>query len=190
MEGPFPPLVLASTSPRRADLLRAAGFSFRVVAPEATESIHRHYSPRELVLLNAMRKCRCVARRFPGSLVVGADTVVAIDGMPIGKPPDLAAAHRMLSMLAGREHEVVSGVVLMHLQQSRRVSFIEISRVRMRPMAPEAIERYHARIAPLDKAGAYAAQDEKDEAVAQIEGSRTNVIGLPMERLVEVLCSL
>lgn len=183
------PLVLASTSPRRATLMWEQGWSFQVVPPRTQEIYCRQYSPRELALHNAMLKCRSVARLYPTAIVIGADTVVTLDGTAIGKPRDEEEALRMFTRLAGRTHEVVSGVVVMQGTMGRRASLLEISQVTLRAMAPAAIRAYHARIGPLDKAGAYAAQEDEGEAIAEVRGSFSNVVGLPMERLVELLRS-
>jgi len=180
-------IILASTSPRRAQLLREFNLEFQVVPPEAREIYSRQYSPRELALHNSMLKCRSVARSYPQHIVIGGDTLVTLEGAAIGKPQDEADAQAMLERLSGQTHEVVSGVTVMHLASQHRASFMEISQVTLRQLTLEAILAYHRRIGPLDKAGAYAAQEDEGEAIESINGSISNVIGLPMERLVEVL---
>jgi len=182
-----PSIILASTSPRRAHLMRRSAFSFQIVPPDVREIYSRQYSPRELALHNAMLKSRDVARDYPQSIVIGSDTVVTLEGEAIGKPRDLEDAAAILEKLAGRTHEVVSAVVIMQLSRQLRTSFLEISLVTLKPLTPEAIARYHQRIEPLDKAGAYAAQDDNGEIIERVEGSFTNVVGLPMERLQEAL---
>lgn len=123
-----------------------------------------------------------MARRYPKKVVIAADTLVAIDGEILGKPADLEAATQILRRLSGRVHEVCTAVFLCHLATARSTSFVEISRVRFRRLGDDAIARYFSMIDPLDKAGAYAAQGRGAEIIAAIEGSLSNVIGLPMEK--------
>jgi len=167
--------------------MRQASLSFQVVPPDVREIYSRQYSPRELALHNAMLKCRNVARDYPQSIVIGSDTVVTLEGEAIGKPRDLEDAALILKKLSGRTHEVVSAVVIMHLSRQLRTSFLEISQVTLKPLSPEEITRYHQRIEPLDKAGGYAAQEDEGEIIERVEGSFSNVVGLPMERLHEAL---
>ena len=174
--------ILASASPRRRELLAAAGFDFRVVVADV-EEIEDIEDPATLVRTNALLKARAVAASHPDALVLGADTTVALDGKIYGKPADLAEARAMLLALAGRTHEVVTGVALIH--GGREHVFHETSRVTFRrDIDPTA---YFSRVNPLDKAGAYAAQEHADEIIERIEGCRDNVIGLPVKRLVEEL---
>ena len=185
---PFPahPLVLASSSPRRSALLREHGYAFEVVAPEGVvETAPGHLSPGETVLANARRKARAVARRRPDAIVIGVDTEVFFEGGVLGKPADMDAAFAMLSGLNGRTHEVYSGVWI--AGQGRERGFIEVTRVHFHRRTDRELRRYLARISPLDKAGTYSAQDDRGDMIAQTEGSFSNVIGLPMERLAAEL---
>ena len=134
-----------------------------------------------------MRKAAEVARITPGAVVVGADTLVTLDGRVIGKPIDLTDATKILRRLSGRVHEVWTSVFICHAGSGQTHSFQEISQVHFRKLNQRAIANYLAKVDPLDKAGAYAAQDDRGEIIDHVEGSFTNVIGLPMETLVEAL---
>jgi septum formation protein len=180
-------LVLASASPRRQELLRQGGVPFDVVPATVAECDPGHLTTVEVCLLNAHRKARVVAKRHPDRLVLAADTLVALGSRRFGKPSDPAEARRMLTELAGRTHEVVTGVALLELRTHRERLFAETTLVSFRPLREEQINGYLALINPLDKAGAYAIQDHGELIVDEIRGSYTNVIGLPLERLMEEL---
>ncbi len=181
-----PPLILASASPRRRDLLAEHHYAFTVEPADVAEVAPAYLTPGEIVLFNARLKASALAGRYPGALVVGVDTLVAFQGRVFGKPADMAEAERMLSELNGDTHEVFSGVCLIHRALRRERSFVEISRVRFRTLSPVERRAYLERIGPLDKAGAYAAQDDQGEIIEKVEGSLSNVIGLPMERFNQV----
>ncbi len=185
----LPPLVLASASPRRAELLRELGLDFTVLTSAAEEAHHEDFTARELCLANAYRKARAVAKRHPQALVLGADTLVYLGTTLYGKPSNMADAQRMLCELAGHTHQVVTGVCLVHWERHRSRLFAETTNVTFKPLTDEAITAYLAAIQPLDKAGAYAIQDQGDEIVKHISGSFSNVVGLPMERLKHELAS-
>ena len=138
-------------------------------------------------MLNAMRKGMAVARAHPKQVVLAADTLVAINNEILGKPRDLAEAIAMLERLSGRVHDVCTSVFVCHLEAARSTTFSEISGVRFRRLTRRAIDHYLTRIDPLDKAGAYAAQGFGNQIIEKIEGSFTNVVGLPMEKAVPVL---
>ena len=182
-------LILASASPRRSELLRKAGYRFKVAVADVPEVNPGHLTPGETVLLHAKRKADAVAIRHPRSPIVAADTLVAFEGKLLGKPRNQAEARRMLSMLSGKEHEVVTGVWIRPASGAPR-GFIERSRVTFRSLTQREIARYLLTVETLDKAGSYAAQDDPMQIIARIEGSRSNVIGLPMERLREALRAL
>ncbi len=182
-----PPLILASASPRRRELLRQCGVDFEVVPAEVPEVHDPALTARELCLINAHRKARVVAKRHPDRLVLGADTLVTLDSRVLGKPADLAEAFEMLEALQDRTHRVVTGVCLLHLRPHREVLFAESTEVTFRPLDEAAIRQYLSRIQPLDKAGAYAIQEHGDLLVAEINGSYSNVVGLPVERVLEHL---
>lgn len=182
-----PPLILASASPRRAALLRQAGFEFRIVIAKVSETHPDHLSPSESARYNARRKALSVALRHPHCLVLGADTVVSLDRTILGKPGSIAEARSMLAQLAGKPHLVITGVCMIHIESGREVCLADVTRVYFRPLTPAQIHGYLERIDPLDKAGAYAIQEHGDLVVDSIEGSFTNVVGLPMERVLETL---
>jgi len=181
------PLLLASNSPRRRELLAEAGFDFTTVAPRASERFDVDLTLRELTVFNAIRKAMSVARMHPRKIVLAADTLVALDNQTIGKPKDRSDAIASLRRLSGRVHEVCSSVFICHFARGRSTSFQEISRVHFRKLSEAAIHAYIDKVNPLDKAGAYAAQGAGAEIIEKIEGSYTNVVGLPMEKTVVAL---
>ena len=179
----IPLLILASASPRRVELLRQLGIEFKIVPGDAVEIHQEQITARELSQVNAYRKARSVAKRFPDALVLAADTLVHLGTSLFGKPATLEEAYQMLERLQGRTHYVVTGTCLLHLRMHRQSVFAESTAVTFRPLHAVEIRRYLARVNPLDKAGAYAIQEEGDMIVEHIAGSYTNVVGLPMERL-------
>ena len=179
--------LLASHSPRRRKLLGDAGFEFRSVAPDVAERFDVDLTLRELTAFNAIGKALSVARAHPSKVVLAADTLVALGDQVIGKPADVDEAILILRRLSGRIHEVCSSVFICHLAQARSTSFDEISRVRFRRLSEKEIKRYIDKVDPLDKAGAYAAQGYGAEIIDKIEGSYTNVVGLPMEKTIAAL---
>jgi len=184
------PLILASASPRRQELLRRLRVEFEVW-PAGVEELHQEQlTARELSLLNAYRKARAVAKQFPDHTVLGADTLVSLGPRLYGKPTDLPDAARMLRELGGNTHQVVTGVCLLHLRAHRETLFAETTEVTFRPLSPEQIEAYLLAVKPLDKAGAYAIQERGGDLIADVSGSYSNVIGLPLERLREELSRL
>jgi septum formation protein len=179
----LPPLILASASPRRSELLRELGVAFKVMPSDASEAHTEQLTATEISQLNAYRKARAVAKKFPDALVLGADTLVYMETTLFGKPANLEDAYRMLKQLSGRTHEVVTGVCLIHLRSHRQKMFAESTTVKFRRLDARQIQDYLARIHPLDKAGAYAIQDHGEKIVEQVSGSLSNVVGLPVERL-------
>jgi len=177
----LPPVVLASQSPRRVALLREVVPHFEVAPSYATELHDATLGARRLCEVNAQRKAFSVADRFPNHLVLGADTLVFLDGEPLAKPADLAEARAMLHRLSGRVHEVVTGVCLVEQRRGRARLFSEASYVKFHPLTDAVITTYLERVDVLDKAGAYAVQEHGELIIAQVEGSRTNVVGLPVE---------
>jgi len=181
-KSPVRSVILASASPRRAALLREAGPDFasmRIMTSAAEEGA----DPLE----NARLKAEAVAALEPRALVIGADTVIRFGGETIGKPADLDDARRTLSKLSGHTHDVVTGVCVRCLENDLLVRFEEITHVTFRTLTQEAIEAYIAAVNVLDKAGAYAIQEHGDDIIEGIEGSLTNVIGLPVDRLKETI---
>ena len=185
------PLVLASGSPRRQELLRAEGFEFRILVPEIDESALAGETPEALASRLALAKAQATCERAePGACVLGADTLVVVEGRILGKPSDAEHAVAMLGALAGRTHRVLTAVALVVVGSDIRDQALVQSQVRMHPLEPEQIRAYVASGEPLDKAGAYAAQGEGGRFVAAIEGSRSNVIGLPLEAVLPRLAAL
>lgn len=182
-----PPLILASASPRRAELLTQMGLKFQVLPGHAEEVEHEHLSPGELAQLNAYRKARLIAKQHPDALVLGADTVVCLGLKLYAKPASLDDARRMLAELQGQTHDVVTGVCLIHLRAHAVRLFAESAQVTFRPLDAAAINEYLSRINPLDKAGGYAVQEHGDLIIQQVEGPVSTVIGLPVERLQQEL---
>jgi len=179
------PFILASNSPRRRALLAEAGYEFEVIVPAVIETASAHLSLRELTIANATRKALAISRLHPRRIVLAADTLVALEGEVIGKPCDLTHARVILRRLSGRTHDVCTGVCIGDSQ--RKISFAEISQVRFQKLNEGDIANYFRVVNPIDKAGAYAAQAAGRSIIASVEGSFTNVIGLPMERTTAFL---
>jgi len=179
-------LVLASSSPRRAELLRQVGLAFEVCAPEADESVDPGTAGDQAVLAVAHRKAAAVAARFPARPVLAADTMVRLGGVLLGKPADPAEARAMLRSLSGRWHEVLTGVVLRRGDGwlGERVGLTE---VRLAELTAAEIDRYVAGPEPYDKAGGYGIQERAGWFVAEIRGSAGNVAGLPLEAVRELV---
>ena len=162
--------------------MREAGYEFEVISPPIDEVAHGWLTIRELTIWNAARKAARVCRMMPDAVVLAADTLVTIDHKVLGKPTDLEDAVRILKRLCGRPHEVWTAVRINHAACGRAKSFHEMSRVHFRELDDRAIRDYLAKIDPLDKAGAYAAQGHGIEIIERIDGSFSNVVGLPMEK--------
>jgi septum formation protein len=180
---PTPPLILASASPRRSLLLRQLRPRFQVVPSRARETHEPHWSVGEMARLNACRKARAVSQQFPDAVVIGVDTLVSADSTIFGKPRTMAEAGRMLAFLQGRTHQVTTGVCLIHGRGRRQKTFSEQTDVTFRALTRDQIRRYHRKVNPLDKAGAYGIQEEGEYLVQSISGSFSNVVGLPLEKL-------
>lgn len=180
-------LMLASQSPRRVQLMREAGFDFGIVVPEVEEAHDGSLSPEDLTVENARRKAVTGAVLHPDALVIGADTLVYLDSQPLGKPANLEEALTMLRRLSGRSHEVCTGVYLAWDGGRQGRGFHVVSHVVFKALDDDLIREYHALVNPLDKAGAYGIQEHGNLIISGHEGSWTNVMGLPMERLTEEL---
>jgi septum formation protein len=178
-------LILASGSPRRRELLAAAGYEFRVLISPAEELHDAAIEPGELCMLNAAAKAEAVAAAHPDALVIGADTLVFLDGEPLGKPKSLDAARAMLLRLSGRTHEVRTGCALRHAGLTER--FAVTTEVDFHRLDEAAIEAYLGLVNVLDKAGSYAVQEHGERVVAAVRGSFDNVVGLPVAELVAAL---
>jgi len=183
-----PQLILASASPRRAELLRAAGFDFEVRATGADETLRAGESPDQYVRRVAEAKAHAVLPSAGDRPVVAADTVVLVDGRILGKPVDAENAAAMLRTLSGRCHQVMTGVtVVVHREQRTAV---EITEVEFAPLSNDEIAWYVASGEPADKAGAYAVQGLASRFVRRVEGSYSNVVGLPVAVVYEMLGEL
>ena len=180
-------IVLASASPRRAELLRAAGVAFVVDPVDIDESVLPGETPQAHVRRLARAKAQAGAARNPGRTVLGADTVVVIDGRILGKPRDDADAAAMLAALSGRVHHVYTAVAVAEGGVVR--DDVDISAVTFAPMAPEAIAAYVASGEPRDKAGAYAIQGWASRFIERLEGSYSGVMGLPVAVVHRLLIS-
>lgn len=194
-------IILASASPRRAELLRAAGIEFDVIPANADETAHPGETPEAYVRRVAEAKVTAVLRRASGQLVLAADTVVVVDGAILGKPVDGDDAKRMLRMLSGRAHEVITAVVLSRGPTppspqggvgEKRGSAphadtrVDLTTVEFAPLAKDDIEWYVATGEPDDKAGAYAIQGYASRFVTRIAGSYSNVVGLPVSTVFQM----
>jgi nucleoside triphosphate pyrophosphatase len=179
------PLVLASASPRRVQLLRQAGATFTVLDPGPDREWPGRAEPRHGVRALALDKAKRVAAARPGSLVIGADTVVVARGMRMGKPRDAAEALAMLRRLQGRIHEVWTGIAVVRGDEQRTAA--ECTVVQFAKLSERELEAYVRTGEPLDKAGAYGIQGAAAQFVRRIEGDYCNVVGLPLARLRRVL---
>jgi septum formation protein len=191
-------LILASASPRRAEVLRDAGIAFEAVSTNIDESPRSNESPEELVIRLAEAKARSAAARLISAsgpaVVLGADTEVVADGpggrQVLGKPASAQGARAMLRRLSGRTHEVITGLFLIHLPGGVTRVEHETTRVTFAPLTDEEIDAYVATGEPFDKAGAYAIQGRGGRYVTRVEGCYFNVVGLPLARLYRHLCEL
>jgi len=179
-------LVLASASPRRRELLRAAGLEFEVVPSALPEVPHPGEPAVVLVQRLARAKADDVACRRPGCCVLGADTIVVVDDVALGKPADRDAARRMLQQLSGRAHRVLTAVALVEPGGQHHEMLVE-SEVEFRPLQSDEIERYLDSGEPFDKAGAYAVQGVARQFIRAVRGSYSNVVGLPVDEVVALL---
>ena len=179
------PLVLASASPRRVALLRQVGLVFTVADPGPDRGWPGRAEPRHGVRALALEKARRVAARRPGSLVIGADTVVVARGVRLGKPAGEAEAFEMLRRLQGRTHEVWTGIALVRGAEQRTAA--EVTKVQFARLEEAEIRAYARTGEPLDKAGAYGIQGLAAQLVRRIEGDYSNVVGLPLARLRQLL---
>ena len=178
-------IVLASRSPRRSELLAAAGISFEVLAADIDETPHTNEAPEAYVERLAIEKASAVLALRPGTTVIGADTTVVIDGQILGKPADAQDATDMLRLLQGRAHDVFTGVAV--ARASGVLAAVAHTRVWFRVMTDEDISWYVASGQPMDKAGAYGIQGLASRFIDRIDGSYTNVVGLPVAVVFSIL---
>ncbi|MDX6272349.1 MAG: nucleoside triphosphate pyrophosphatase [Acidobacteriota bacterium] len=180
------PLMLASSSPRRAEILRAVGWPFEAVAANVDETARDGEEVVEYVERLACEKAEAVAEGRASGLVVGADTVVAVGGQVLGKPSDDEDARRMLRLLSGRWHDVLTGVALVRAETGEVLVSHELTRVRFAAMSDEEIDGYIESGEPADKAGAYGVQGRASLFIEEIEGDYWNVVGLPVRLLYKL----
>jgi len=181
------PLILASASPRRRELLAQLGVPFSVMVADVTEHEDENTDPRTMVTHNAALKAEWVAARNPEAFVLGADTTVFLDGTVLNKPRDLTDARAMLRRLAGRTHTVFTGVALRRGRDGTRIDEGATSEVTFRAFDDAVIDDYFRVVNPLDKAGAYGIQEGRELIIAGWKGSFTNIMGLPMEVTKQIL---
>ncbi len=181
------PLILASASPRRSQLLREAGYTFSVEVAQVTEHEDPTTHPRVMVTHNAALKADWVAARHPHALVLGADTTVFIDDRVLNKPADLHEARAMLRRLAGRSHTVFTGLAVRCSATGLQIDEGVTSEVEFKSFDDAVIDHYFSLVNPLDKAGAYGIQEGRELIVAGWRGSFSNIMGLPMEVTKQVL---
>ncbi|HYP16791.1 MAG TPA: nucleoside triphosphate pyrophosphatase [Opitutus sp.] len=184
---PPAPLILASASPRRRELLARLGVAFEVVVADVTEHEDENSDPRAMVTHNAALKAEWVAARHPEAWVLGADTTVFLDSRVLNKPRDLDEARAMLRRLAGRTHTVFTGVALRRSSTGVRVDEGVTSEVTFKAFDEATIDAYFRVVNPLDKAGAYGIQEGRELIIDRWEGSLTNIMGLPMEVTKQIL---
>jgi septum formation protein len=184
-------LILASASARRAEILRDAGLSFVVLSSAVDETPFANESPNDLVERLALAKAELVAARAIGpAIIIGADTVISLDGQILGKPRSTDDARRMLEKLSGRTHSVVTGIALVRIPDAERRTFVESTLVHLAALSSEEILRYLATGEPHDKAGSYAIQGHAGRFIPRVEGCYFNIVGLPLSRLYRALVDL
>ncbi|HBV31493.1 MAG TPA: septum formation protein Maf [Verrucomicrobiales bacterium] len=186
----LPPVILASASPRRSQLLASMDIEFEVVPSHVEELIDGYDFIPDLCEANARIKAEPIADMHPECLVIAADTMVYLEDTLFGKPTDIDDAHRMLTRLQGRTHQVTTGVSLIYHNEEISKSFSVITNVTFLSLDAGQISEYLAKIDPLDKAGGYAIQEHKQMIAKRVSGSVSNVVGLPVERLKEELNNL
>ena len=184
------PFILASASPRRKELLRSVGLKFKTIPAHVNEDYISGESPREHVQRLAQDKSRAIAKKYPQAWVLGADTIVVIDGMILGKPKTKSQAQKMLERLSGREHKVFTGFSLTHVPSKASKTKVVRSAVQFKTISPEEMDWYISCDEPYDKAGGYAVQGKGAYFIKSIRGSYTNVIGLPLCEVLEELKNL
>ena len=179
------PLILASGSPRRRELLARMGYTFEICTPDVDEHVAGH--ARDIVHTLAGRKARAAAAHYEDGVIIASDTLVSLDGVPLGKPADEREAREMLAALSGREHEVFTGVCVLDAKTGQSETRTVRTGVTFRDITPEEIDAYIATGEPMDKAGAYGAQGKGALFVEKIDGDFFNVMGLPLCVLGQML---
>ena len=179
------PLILASGSPRRRELLSKMGYAFEICTPDVDEHVTGH--ARDIVYTLAERKAKAGASHYERGILIASDTLVSLDGVPLGKPEDAEDARRMLRALSDREHEVFSGVCVVDIATGRHETRAVRTGVTFRALTDQEIDAYIATGEPMDKAGAYAIQGGAGAFVTKLDGSFENVMGFPVDEVREML---
>ena len=174
-------IVLASASPRRAQLLSEAGYTFTVLPANIDEVTQD--CPLDTVLENAKRKATVLSKQYPESLIIAADTIVCLNDKILEKPRYLKEAHSMLRQLSGQSHSVYTAVSLQHSAEAYSETFYEESKVNFKTLTEAMVKEYHNKVNPLDKAGSYNIDEHGELIIDSISGSYSNIMGLPMETL-------
>jgi septum formation protein len=177
--------ILASASPRRQELLRSVGLKFKTIPPHINENYLAGESPRQHVKRLSSEKATVIAKKYPEAWVLGADTIVVIDGLILGKPKNKTQALRMLRKLSGREHKVFTGFTIAHADAKIYQTKVIQSAVQFKTISPREMKWYVSCDEPYDKAGGYAVQGKGAYFIQSIRGSYTNVIGLPLCEVLE-----
>jgi len=185
MQGENKRLILASGSPRRRELLTRMGYTFEICTPDVDENVSGH--AYDIVHTLALRKGHAAAARYEDGVIISSDTLVSLDGAPLGKPEDEADARRMLRALSGREHEVYTGVCIIDAATGCEETAVDRTGVWFRELTDEEIDAYVATGEPMDKAGAYAIQGGAGVFVERFDGSYENVVGFPVQLVGEML---
>lgn len=180
-------IILASTSPRRRELLALLGIEFDIIPPTCDEVVSPDLAPSEQAKQFALDKAESVAIQHPQNLVLGSDTVIEIDGALLGKPEDLKEAETMLQQLRGRCHQVHTGLALSHKQTNFSVALVETAKVWIKPFIEDELEQYLETEESLGKAGAYSIQGHGAKLIAKIEGDYPTIVGLPLWRTAQLL---
>ena len=186
----LPKLILASGSPRRAEILNSVGWEFEKRVADIDETEFLNEKPADYVQRLAREKAETVAAHYENALVLGADTIVVIDEEIMGKPKDLSDARRMLKMLSGRWHEVLTGIAIVETKRAKSIIGIQRTRVKFAELSDAEIEFLVEKGAPLDKAGAYAVQAQAALFIEEIEGDYWNVVGLPINLVYRLIKTL
>ena len=181
-------IILASASPRRKELLETAGAEFEIIVADVDETVPEGTLPEDAAVMTAEKKAVAVAENHRNSIVIGADTIVVAGGKILGKPADKADACRMLSMLSGIEHQVITGVCL--ACADKKITFAQVSKVKFYDLTDDEINTYVETGEPMDKAGAYGIQGKGCVLVEKIEGDYFNIVGLPVARVMKELNKL
>lgn len=180
-------IILASGSPRRKEILENANLKFSIITSDIDERIFENEEPIQLVLRLAFEKCMSVAQNNPSDLVIGADTIVVLDNEILGKPKNEEEAFNMLSKLSNREHQVITGMSIVNLENEKKIVDYAISNVKFKKLTDQDIKDYISTKECLDKAGSYGIQGYGALLVEEIKGDYFNIVGLPISKLSDIL---